>query len=346
MTGNTRTKRSNRISIADVAKRAGVSTATVSRVINQTGPVAPETLRSVKTAINELNYRPKRAAQALAGKHSNTIGLVISDIAGDFFSPMLRGIEYGVRENGYDLLIYSTQGNYVSGINAPLGDHNSDGLLVFVDSIPQSELAWFNRIKFPVVLIHQSPPANMNIASVTIENKYGAQRMMNHLIEVHGYRRIALLTGAAEQEDAHWRELGYRESLAAHNISFDASLVAEGGFSRDIAYTSVKKWLQNNTQFDAIFADDDESAIGALQALQEAGRRVPEDVAVVGFDDIPLARYLNPPLTTVRAPIEDVGFEAVRQLVRLIQTGKTDPLTLLPTELVIRRSCGCQGNNP
>jgi LacI family transcriptional regulator len=336
-------KERSRATIDDVALKAGVSTATVSRVINNTGTVAPRTREIVLDAISELNYRPQSAAQILASKKTSTIGLLFQAISGEFFSPMLRGIESGAQESGYNLLIYSTQldPSDNSRLAMPLGEHNTDGVLIFVDSIIDEEIIRFSEIGFPVVLIHQSPPNDLQIPWITVENKSGARKMMNHLIEVHQYRRIAFLSGSVGHEDSHWRELGYRESLAAHDIPFDPELIASGNFNRDVAQTVVKRWLQNGTQFDAIFAADDEMALGVIAAFEKENIQIPEDIALVGFDDIYLARFLSPPLTTVKAPTEQVGKEAIRLLVDKINGRPTESIILLPTEIVVRQSCGC-----
>ena len=333
----------SRVTMAEVAKHAGVSIATVSRVINQTASVAPNTEAGVRAAIAELKYYPHPTAQALASRRTHTLGLYLPAIGGDYFPPLLRGIEAGARENRFGLLIYSTAEGSAPNVLAsyPLGEHNTDGIVAFVDSLPDEELARFHQIEFPVVLIHRSSPPELNIPCVTIENKDGARTLVDHLIEVHGYRRIAFLAGREEHEDSFWREMGYRESLAAHGIPFDPHLVAMGGFDRQEAQAATECWLMEGVEFDAVFSGDDESAIGVLAALNRAGKRVPQEIAVVGFDDTDLSRYLNPPLTTVRAPIEQVGRQAIEQLVRLIRGGKPESLVLLPTELVVRRSCGC-----
>jgi LacI family transcriptional regulator len=332
-----------RVTMADVAKHAGVSTATVSRVINQTASVVPDTEARVRAAISELNYHPHLTAQALASRRTHTLGFCLPAIGGDFFAPLLRGIEAGARENHFGLLIYSTAEGSAPNMLAPypLGEHNTDGIMVFVDSLSDIELECFHQIEFPVVLIHRSSPPGLNIPCVTIENKAGARILVDHLVDVHGYRRIALLAGQEEHEDSYWREMGYRESLAAHGIPFDPCLVAMGGFDRQEAQAATKCWLMEGVELDAVFSGNDESAIGVLAALNCAGKRVPEEIAVVGFDDTDLSRYLNPPLTTVRAPIEQVGRQAIEQLVRLIRGGQAEPLVLLLTELVVRRSCGC-----
>ena len=333
----------SRATIDDVAKKAGVSTATVSRVINNNGPVAQKTREMVLFAIEELNYRPQSAAQILASKKTNTIGLLFQAISGEFFSPLLSGIERAAQENGYNLLIYSTQAYQAEDTVFPLpvGEHNTDGVLVYVNSLHQEEITRFYQLGFPVVLIHQTPSEGILIPSVSVENKSGARKIVNHLIEVHGYRRIAYLSGSIDQEDTHWREIGYRESLASHGIPFDPDLVRTGGFDRQIAEATVKSWLAEGVNFDAMFAADDEMAIGVLAALDHAGVKVPEDIALVGFDDIYLSRYLHPPLTTVRAPTEQVGVEAIQLLIQQIQGQDTNAVILLPTELVIRQSCGC-----
>lgn len=333
----------SRATIDDVAQKAGVSTATVSRVINNTGPVAQKTRMLVLSAIEALNYRPKSAAQVLASKKTNTIGLLLQAISGEFFSPMLRGIESAASENGYNLLIYSTQESHPTDpvFPVPLGEHNSDGILVYVNSLNHNELTRFYQIGFPVVLIHQTPPVGIQIPCVTVENKSGARRIVDHLIDVHHYYRIAFMSGNVDQEDTHWRELGYRESLASHGIKFDPELIASGDFDRQAARIATNNWLKAGVNFDAIFAADDEMAIGILNALDQAGIKVPEDIAVVGFDDIYLSRYLTPPLTTVRAPTEQVGREAIQLLIKQIGGQRSESVILLPTELVIRQSCGC-----
>jgi len=332
----------SRPTIADVAERAGVSIATVSRVINKTGQVAESTAERVQSAILELNFTPHAAARGLATRRTNTIGLILSDISGEFFQPMLRGIEAGTREYGFDLLIHCTHrpANQSAASHYPLSEHNSDGLIVFADSLDEAEIIRLHKAQFPLVLLHRSSPPGLNIPCVTVENKSGARKLVDYLIEVRGYRRIAFLAGPESQEDSFWRELGYRESLAVHGISFDSLLVAIGGFDEHEAKRGVQTLLERDVPIDAIFTGDDDSAIGALDYLKDLGVRVPGDIAIVGFDDIPLARHLTPPLTTVRAPIETAAREAVNQLVRLIRTGEAEKLVLLPTELVVRQSCG------
>jgi len=331
--------------ISDVARHAKVSIATVSRVLNGTTPVGNKTAKRVRTAIGRLNFMPRHAARVLASRRTNTIGLILDEIGRDFFSPLLRGIEAAAREARYDLLIKTTGSPHatLASIQA-LGQHNTDGLIVFIDSLNQNELARLHKNRFPLVLMHQTPPEELDIPIITIENKSGAQKLVEHLIEVHGCSRIVFLQGPEGNEDSEWRERGYLEALETHHIEFDPSLITSGGFDDKEAFNSIQQMLRDGIEMDAIFAGDDEAAVGVIRALKMEGRLIPTDIAVVGFDDVPFARHLSPALTTVRAPIEEVGREAVRQLVRLMNGQQADILTLMRTELVIRESCGCKCN--
>ncbi len=326
--------------IDDVARHAKVSIATVSRYINRSARVSPGTAARIEAAMTALAYQPTSAAQKLAGGKMNTIGLVVDEISGEFFQPMLRGIQAGASDAGYDLLIYSLRRTNRAGRYA-LGEKNCDGLVVFADSLPDDELCRLSETSFPVVLLHRSSPSGFNIPCVTIENKRGARDMVDYLIEQRGYRRIAFLRGHEGHEDSAWRETGYKESLAAHGLEYDSRLVGYGGFDEDIAKETVTQWLRRGITMDVIFAADDDSAIGAILAIKHCNRHVPQDIAVVGFDDIRLANYLDPPLTTVRAPIEEVSRTAVEKLVEVMHGHSVPPVTLLPTELRIRQSCGC-----
>jgi LacI family transcriptional regulator len=293
--------------IMDVAQAAGVSIATVSRVINGIAKVNESTILKVQTAIEELHYTPNSAAQILANQTTNTIGLLVPEISGAFFQPMLSGIETGASSAGFDLLIQTTSNPLTKDKQRrKLAEHNTDGLLVFANSLDAEELRRLSKINFPVVLLYRSSPEGINLPSVTIENQSGARQLVDHLIEIHHCQRILFLRGPDGHEDSAWREKGYRESLQAHAIPFDPLLINQGSFNHQMAHYSTHTLLQDGVQFDAVFAGDDDAALGVLLALRESGVRVHEDVAVVGFDD------------------------------------QSFSSTLLPPELVIRQSCGCK----
>jgi LacI family transcriptional regulator len=331
----------SRPTIADVAQHAGVSIATVSRVLNNTAPVDTETAERVRSAIAVLNYFPHAAARTLASRQTHTIGLLLPEISGAFFQPLLRGVEAAVSEAGFDLLIHSTQSRSPNFPRRPLGEHNTDGLLVFTESLDTKELTRLYDIGFPVVLLHQATPNSLKIPVVTIENQTGAQEIVEHLIKCHHSHRIVFLKGPIGHEDSSRREKGYCLALEKYGIAFDPSLIRAGDFDREIAHMAIEKLMADSVDFDAIFTGDDESAIGVLLALRQAGRKVPEEIAIVGFDDSSFANTLLPPLTTVRAPTEQVGREATRQLIRIIRGETVEQTLILSTELVIRQSCGC-----
>jgi len=329
--------------IADVAHHAGVSIATVSRVLNGTTPVEPAKAERVRLAVDTLQFVPRTAARMLASRKTNTIGLLFSEIRGAFFPLLLKGVEAEVHSAGYELLIYSIQGDHPIK-RKPLGEHNTDGLLVFTSSLEAGELRRLRDMNFPLVLMHQSSPNGIDIPIITIENKDGAEMLVSHLIEKHNRRRIVYLQGPDGHEDSLWRERGYREALESHGISFDPALVISGQFDEEQAFVAMQGLLVDGVEFDAVFSGDDDSAIGVYRALKMAGRLIPDEVAVVGFDDVSFARYISPALTTIRAPIEEVGREAVCQLIRLLNGQQAETLTLMPTELVIRESCGCNSH--
>ena len=330
--------------IRDVARAAGVSVATVSRYMNNSQLVAEETASRVKNAMLDLGFVPNPVARNLSTRRTNTIGLVISNIGGDFFTPLLDGIIETTEKENLNLLIFSS--NRTDRYNhVLLGPMYTDGLLVFADSLGSEEMANLVDLGHPMVLIHQSPPAGLSIPTVTIENKAASKRIVNHLIEKHDRKRIVFLTGPENNEDSFWREAGYREALIDHGLPLTPDLIEIGGFDRSIARQSIIRLIKKEIPFDAVFAGDDEAAIGVLLALKEYGRSVPEQVSVVGFDDQKLAEFLHPRLTTVCAPTQRVGITAAKMLIQIIQDQPVEDIILLPTELVIRNSCGCQIDN-
>ncbi len=336
----------NSVTIRDVARAANVSVATVSRYINGTAPVSKAVAERIEKVMAELNYVPHATARRLATNKTYTIGLLLSDISGDFFAPLLSGVEETARRYGYDLLISAARAPSNRAKDLPLGPHNCDGILVFTTSIEDEILRFLVQRNFPVVLIHRTPPPGIHVPCVTVENKAASFQIVKHLIEVHHRQRIVFLRGPEDHEDSYWRERGYREALESHNIPVDEDLIGMGGFARRTAYTAILDLIKRGVPFDGVFSGDDEAAVGVLIALREAGIRVPEEVSVVGFDDQRMSPFLSPPLTTVRAPTRDVGRVATEQLVRLIRGEEVEPLTLLPTEIVIRRSCGCAPDIP
>ena len=337
-------RRSSSVTIRDVARKANVSVATVSRYINRNAPVSPEAAERLDKVMIELRYVPHAAARHLASRKTRVIGLLLNNLHNDFFVPLLNGVEAVVRSKDYNLIVATYHASSRNKTPPPIGPHNTDGLLVFSDGLVDDDLANLNASGFPMVLVHRTPPPSLKIPSVTVENIEITHKLVEHLIQVHGKRRIMYLRGPVNQEDSLRRETGYKSALKANGIPFDEDLVLNGDFERDIAYQVLHDFLGNGKRvaFDAIFAGDDDAAIGVLKALHEHNCKVPDDIAVIGFDDLGFASFLNPPLTTVRAPTESVGRIATERLFGLLENQPSDEVMILPTEIIFRRSCGCQ----
>ena len=338
------TRRSDSVTIYDVAREAGVSVATVSRYINRNAPVSAEVAERLDRVMSDLRYVPHAAARHLASRKTRVIGLLLSNLHNDFFVPLLNGIEAVVSKKGYNLIVATYHANSRNDMPAPIGPHNTDGLLIFSDGLVDEDLANLNASGFPMVLVHRTPPPSLSIPSVTVENIEITRKLIEHLIQVHGKRRIVFMRGPIHQEDSNWREVGYKSALAANDIAFDENLMLNGEFERDIAFQVLNDFLGNGRQvaFDAVFTGDDDAAIGVLRALHKYGYRTPEDIAVVGFDDLGFAPFLNPPLTTVRAPTESVARIATERLFDILENKPSDGAVVLPTEIIFRHSCGCQ----
>ena len=337
-------RRSSSVTIRDVARKANVSVATVSRYINRNAPVSPEAAERLDKVMIELRYVPHAAARHLASRKTRVIGLLLNNLHNDFFVPLLNGVEAVVRSKDYNLIVATYHASSRNKTPPPIGPHNTDGLLVFSDGLVDDDLANLNASGFPMVLVHRTPPPSLKIPSVTVENIEITHKLVEHLIQVHGKRRIMYLRGPVNQEDSLRRETGYKSALEANGIPFDEDLILNGDFERDIAYQVLHDFLGNGKRvaFDAIFAGDDDAAIGVLKALHEHNCKVPDDIAVIGFDDLGFASFLNPPLTTVRAPTESVGRIATERLFGLLENQPSDEVMILPTEIIFRRSCGCQ----
>jgi LacI family transcriptional regulator len=337
------TKKSTSFTIRDVAREADVSVATVSRYINHTGSVSVETGERLEKVMMEFQFIPHSGARQLATHKTRSIGLLLTNMHHDFFMPMLDGVESAVRENGYNLIVATYLANPDSEDNRPpIGPHNTDGMIIFADSLLDKQLRQLYKKNFPVVLVHRTAPDGLPIPYVTVENKNSTTRLIDHLVDVHGKRHILFMHGPAHQEDSYFRELGYKAALEKHNLVFDEQLVLDGGFEQDIAYQTLKQFLAgSHPEFDAVFAGNDDAAYGSIAALKEAGFRVPEDIAVVGFDDQKLSPIMTPSLTTVRSPTYEVGHTAGEHIFSILQGAPVDRDTLLPTDIIFRRSCGC-----
>src|SRR5512138_1628957 len=336
------TRRSSSVTIRDVARQAGVSVATVSRYINRNAPVSTEVAGRLQQVMSDLRYVPHAAARHLASRKTRVVGILLKNLHNDFFVPLLNGVEAVVRNKEYNLIVATYHANSRNS-PPPIGPHNTDGLLIFSDGVTDEDLANLSAGGFPMVLLYRTCPRSLNIPSITVENIEITRKLVEHLIQVHGKRRILYMRGPLHQEDSVLRETGYRAALEANGIPFEEDLVLDGDFERDIAYQALDKFLGNgkHVAFDAVFTGDDDAAVGVLRALQKYDYKIPDDVAVVGFDDLAVAQFLIPALTTIRAPTESVGRIAAERLFALLENQALNEAVILPTEIIFRRSCGC-----
>jgi LacI family transcriptional regulator len=304
--------------------------ATVSRVLNGKELVREETSAQVLEAARTLRYVPNLAARALSIRRSQTIGVVLPEVHGEFFSEVIRGIDIPARREGYHILVsgsHSDIGELMDVVDAMRG--RVDGLVIMAPDVDVTTLG--NHV--PLVLLNSSDDSH---DAITIDNYGGAKSMMRHLASL-GHERIAFVTGPKNNADARERLRGYRQSMKGLK-----RIEIAGDFTEEAGQEAGKQILALDPMPTAIFAANDSMAIGALGALSEAGRSVPDDITVVGFDDIPIARYVTPPLTTIGVDIAEVGRRAFAVLLDAIgrPRARAPRCEKVGTTLVVRKSCG------
>lgn len=324
--------------IKDVARAAGVSVATVSRALNGADNVLPDTRQRILDMARELRYSPSGAARSLITRKTDTVGALLPDLHGEFFSELIRGIDQAARARGLHLLLSSSHDDAheaAAALRAMNG--RVDGLLVMSPHADDDFLSQNLPPSLPAVLL------NSGVRSPTqpvfaVDNFGGARAMTEHLVGI-GRRRIAFLGGPAANFEARERERGYRAGL----VPGTAPWLLEGDFSEGGGQRAGAALLALPAaeRPDAVFAANDIMAIGLLGALLAGGVRVPEDIALAGFDDIPVARYVSPALTTMRVPIAAMGGQALEALARALERDTTDTTTtVMPVQLIVRASCG------
>ncbi len=329
--------RTQKTTIRDVAVSAGVSHQTVSRVINNDKRVSPATWQKVEAAIAKLGYRPNAIARGMALGRSHTFACLSPNLTDYTFASIIEGAAKEAYLHGYSLMIASAPNDdtFTVMIDELVTSGRTEGLIVlnpYADGrharIPAS---------VPTVFVGTRPREGA-IDSVALADEAAGQLATEHLLGL-GHQRIALLTGPMEEDCSQDRQVGYCSRLQAAGLKMDASLVRAGDWSAPSGYTAVKHWLEQKIDFTAIFAQNDRMAIGAIHALQEAGLRVPQDVSVVGLDDMPLASYFDPPLTTLRQDTFGIGVAATRLLVQAVENpGAPRQHLSMPVELVVRGS--------
>jgi len=320
----------------DVARLAGVSPSTVSRILNGTAKVSDDKRLAVLAAIEKVSFAPNQMAQGLKKGRSLTIGIVVQDISSPFFDETLRGIDDGLKGTGYASVIVSGHWNADEEADRVrlLLARKVDGIILLSGRISDEAVLGFSGQR-PIVSTGRALHTRTALGFKT-DNEYGAWLAVRHLVEL-GHRRIAFISGPTNNHDADERLAGYRRALAESQIDIDPALVVEGNYHEASGMMAMNRLFDTHQQFTAVFAANDLTAYGARLALYRKGIRVPDDISLVGFDDLPGSSYTTPPLTTVRQPMYDMGRIATQALLRLIN-GETVQGEIPPVELVVRET--------
>jgi len=323
-----------------VAEHAGVSIATVSRTLAGSRKVSSATRQRVMQAIEDLNFEPNPSARRLAYMKTETIALVFPDISGPFYSTVIRGVEQEAGRHNHNVLIYGTHGKESSGRYLRTLSSKVDGLIIMARSVDEDSLWSLERQGVPFVLLGHSN-GQLQCSTISVDNDAGAYKAAAHLLG-HGHQRIGIITGPENSPDNRGRLQGYQKALLDAGISLHPNMVIPGKFKYEEGQIAINRLLESNPRPTAVLAANDEMAIGAIDAARQRGLRVPEDLAVIGFDDIQMSALTHPSLTTVRQPMQLLGEEAVKLLFDRLNNSNGMPRhEVLDTKLVVRQSCGC-----
>jgi LacI family transcriptional regulator len=324
----------------DVAERAGVSVTTVSHVINETRVVSDDSRDRVLEAMSELGYQPNALARSLRRKETYTLGVIVPDSADPFFAEVVRGIEDTSFQQGYTITLCNSDHDLDKELlytNA-LREKQVDGILFFSAGGKSAEhIQRLQKRRMPLVVVDRHT-LNMGLDSVLIDNDWGGWCATRHLVRL-GHRRIACITGPSDLTLSAERVTGYRRALAEGRLPVDEKLILKGDFQFESGYQAARQLLAMDVPPTAIFACNDLMAVGVVNAVQELGYKVPENLSVVGFDDVRLASFINPPLTTIAQPKYEMGHIATTMLLeRIDNPDMSSRQRMLDTELVVRRS--------
>ncbi len=329
--------------ITDIAKKAKVSTMTVSRVLSKSGPVAPKTAERIKKAMKELNYRPNLIARSLSSKRTMTIGVVIPKtqkiFLDNYIAQVLSGISDVAQANDYRIMTIPTnrsdkeEDSYLNYARSKL----FDGMILLKTKINDPHLLELSKSGFPYMLVNYREYAN-DYNFVDTKNIRGTELAINHLYN-KGHKKIAFVAGSMDETNAKDRLTGYKKSLKKFNLAFKDDYIIYGEFNKDIAYERSEKLLKLKDRPTAIFCSDDYMALGVIQRIKNLGLKVPKDIAVIGFDNIEIGEFTRPALTTVKQPMYETGECSVEGLLSLITKKDKVPVRImLNTELIIRES--------
>lgn len=336
------------ITLDDVAEKAGVSRATVSRVVNNYPHVSDTVRKRVLNVIDELGYNPNIPARSLASRRTGNIGFVMPNRLHAFFTDpyfprLIEGIVHSCNEYDYtfSLFIFQTPEMEERLLPRITGGGLVDGIIVQSTGVDDKILEKIARGRVPFVVAGR--PLKLNgVSYVDVDNITGAYSAVAHLIRL-GRKHIGTITGPLNTAVGSDRLEGYRRALLDRGFSFDETMIISGDFTQQSGYEAARNLLARNPEMDALFVASDTMAVGALQAIREAGKHVPKDISVVGYDDLPPALLADPQLTTIRQPVKRFGIQAMKILKDILDNGPTPPRqVIMQTELVIRKSCGSE----
>lgn len=330
--------------IKDVAQKAGVSIATVSLVIHNNDRISTETKKKVQKAIKDLNYYPSRSARDLVSKKTGNIGFILTDDhflrTEPFYTRIFLGTEFEARDGEYYILLTTVNSEFKENDQLPrfVLDHSVDGIIV-AGKVPELFFQKLSKYKLPIVLVDYLSPQE-NYPVVLIDNIQGGIIATEHLIQL-GHKNIAFIGGDINHPSISERLTGYKQALEKNNIKENSKLIhiTSPYPDRQNGYDAAKKIFTSSKKVTAVFACNDAMAIGVMHYLKDNGLRIPDDVSVIGFDDVEADLLLDPPLTTIRVPKIELGVEALRFIISLIKNKQENAKKILvPVELIIRKS--------
>lgn len=336
-----RKQRNSSPTIHDVANFAGVSPATVSRVLNNYPHISDEVRRTVQGAISQLSYEPNRVAQRLRATRSKLIGIVVTDITNPFFNTIMASIEAVCFDKGFSVLMSNTDANPQKELDYLTMMENEEvaGLIIAPTSENVDRVAELAASGLPIVVIDRRL-SNAQVDMVLADNHAGAQLAVEHLIKL-GHRRIGHIGGRMRLTSGRERYEGYLQAMEKHHLPIEEDWVRFGDHRDESGYQRALELLDEEDSPTAWFIANNMMTLGALNAIHERGKRIPDDIAIVGFDDIPWAISLNPPLTVVAQPTVEIGYRAANMLLERIEQPDLEPRTeILETKIIIRASCG------
>jgi len=330
-----------KVTITDIAKKAGVSKMTVSRVINKTGSVAEETRENIENIIREMNYHPDHIARSLSSKSTRTIGIVIPKkekiFMDNYIAHVLSGVSEVLKEKGYRIMLFPVDVDNEFEVSGLAQGNLVDGLILLKISDNDDYIKKLSEGKMPTIRINNREDGD-KINFIDSENIKGAKLAMDYLYQ-KGHRKIGFVCGRLDESNGMDRFVGYKESLQELGLKYNENWVIKGDFDKDLANKNAEKLLAQKDKPTAIFSSDDYMAFGVIEKILEMGYKVPEDFAVVGFDDIDVASILKPALTTIQQPMHDLGAEAAQILLDIIHGKLETPVKrFLDVKLVVRET--------